>query len=215
MRLVASIPAHPQYKRAMICQKQDGVYFFLYTSEEDSHCQHDYWFEQFADAIQYGIDHFGIEEKQWRKILDTVPGYFDDYIHPVPMKSEARKQALIQAADGEFEWVKALLSAGADSNGMPLIMAIQCDEPEIVKAMINSGADVNFDFANTTPLIRAISGTHPKIVEILIEAGADINKKASNGDSPLQVAMLKNRINATEEERKAIVQLLESAKSKA
>ena len=93
---------------------------------------------------------------------------------------------------------------------MPLIMAIQCNEPEIVQLMINSGADVNFDFATTTPLIRAISASYPEIVEILIKAGADINKKAKNGDSPLQVAMQKNRINATEEERKAIIQMLES-----
>ena len=210
MRLIANIPSHPKYKRAMVCQSPDGVYLFLYTSENDSSCQHDFWFEQVKDALEYGSDNFSIQEQQWVKIQDTTSGYYDDYIHPVPAKPDERHQALIQAADGELEWVKALLSAGTDSSGMPLIMAIQCNEPEIVQLMINSGADVNFDFATTTPLIRAISASYPEIVEILIKAGADINKKAKNGDSPLQVAMQKNRINATEEERKAIIQMLES-----
>ena len=214
MRVIASISTHPEYKRAMICQKQEGIYLFLYASEEDSHCLHDYWFEQFDDAVQSGTDHFGIDERNWQKISDSLPDYFDDYIHPVPMKPEVRHQALIQAADGELEWVKALLSAGTDPNGMPLIMAIQCDEPEIVKVMIEAGANLNFDFANTTPLIQAVSSTHPEIVKILIEAGADINKKASNGDSPLQIARERNRINATEEEHTAIIQMLESARSK-
>lgn len=193
----------------MICQNPDGIYLFLYQSENDSSCQSDYWFETIKDTLEYGTDNFGIQEGQWSKIQDTVLDCFDDYIHPVPMKPDEREKALIQAADGELEWVNALLSAGTNSNGMPLTMAIQCNEPEIVQAMINSGADVNGDFANTTPLIRAISSSHPEIVEILIKAGADISKKASNGDSPLQVAMLKNRLNATDEERKAIIQMLQ------
>jgi ankyrin repeat protein len=118
---------------------------------------------------------------------------------------------LIQAADGEIEWVKSLLSAGTDSNGMPLMMAVQCNQPEIVQAMIKAGADVNFEFEGNTPLIHAISSSYPEIVEILIQAKADIHKKARNGDMPSQVAMRGNRIDATDEERKAIIQLLESA----
>lgn len=210
MRIIATIPSHPQYKRAMICQNQDGVFLFLYKSENDSSCQHDSWFEQLSDAFDYAVNHFQIQKQQWLKIPDTLPGCFDDYIHTVPLDPDERHKALIQAVDGELEWVNALLSAGTDSNGMPLIMAIQCRQPEIVQAMINSGADVNFEFANTTPLIRAISGTYPEIVEMLIKAGADISKRANNGKSPMETAMEKNRINATEEERNAIIHMLEA-----
>ncbi len=210
MRLIATISSHPQYKRAMICQSPDGIYLFLYESENDSSCQSDYWFKEVKDALEYGADHFGILEQEWVKIQDAISGCFDDYIHPIPMKPDEREKALIQAADGELGWVKALLSAETNPNGMPLIMAIQCNEPEIVKVMIASGADVNFDFADTTPLVHAINSSYPEIVEILIKAGADIKKKAINGASPFQVAMLKNRTDATNKERNAIIQMLQA-----
>lgn len=195
----------------MIFQSANGVYLFLFESENDSHCQHDFWFQTLQNAQEYGKDHFGIQENQWSEIQDPESGCFDDYIYPVPMKPVARQKALIQAADGEIEWVKSLLSAGTDSNGMPLMMAVQCNQPEIVQAMIKAGADVNFEFEGNTPLIHAISSSYPEIVEILIQAKADIHKKARNGDMPSQVAMRGNRIDATDEERKAIIQLLESA----
>ena len=63
-----------------------------------------------------------------------------DYENPEDMK-----WALIQAADGHLDWVQDLLDHGTDPNGMPLIMAIQCNEPEIVQLMIGAGADVNQD----------------------------------------------------------------------
>ena len=211
MRLVATIPSHPQYKRAMVYQHASGVFLFLYGSEHDSSCQQDYWFRTVSATLEYATEHFGIPANQWSEIQDSVSGCFDDYIFPVPRKPAARQKALIQAADGEINWVKSLLSAGTDANGMPLMMAIQCNQPEIVQAMIDSGADVNFEFEGTTPLIRAISSSHPKMVEILISAGAAIHKKARNGDTPSQVAMRRNRIDATAEEREAIIQMLASS----
>jgi ankyrin repeat protein len=119
--------------------------------------------------------------------------------------------ALVQAADGEAKWVKELLAAGADPNGLPLIMAIQCDEPEIIHMMIAAGADVNLDFKGTTPLIRAIQCVSVEIVQILIESGADISRANVNGVTPIQVVKLENRKNTTEHERERIIHLLKAA----
>jgi hypothetical protein len=192
----------------MVYQHESGVFLFLYESEQDSRQQQDYWFRTVSSTLEYATEHFGIPSNQWSEIQDSVSGCFDDYIFPVPRKPAARRKALIQAAVGDINWVKSLLSAGTDVNGMPLMIAIQCNQPEIVQAMIDSGADVNLEFEGTTPLILAVSSSHPKIVEILINAGAAIHKKARNGDAPSQAAMRRNRIDATDEEREAIIQML-------
>lgn len=117
-------------------------------------------------------------------------------------------EALVQAADGYPEWVEELLAIGADPNGMPLIMAIQCDEPQIVKMMIDAGADVNQPYSQTTPLIRAITACYPSIVQLLLAAGADVNQRDSAGRSPLAAASGEIRLDATEEERNAIIRML-------
>lgn len=128
--------------------------------------------------------------------------------------AEWLKGAPAQAADGEPEWARALLDAGADPNDMPLIMAIQCGEAGIVQMMIEAGADVNQPFATTTPLIRAITACYPAIVRALIAAGAGVNQPDEQGLTPLQAAASKARSNATIEERRAIVEMLEAAGAK-
>jgi ankyrin repeat protein len=119
--------------------------------------------------------------------------------------------ALVQAADGYLEWVQQLIAAGADVNGMPLIMAIQCDEPEIVQALIDAGSDINIDCRETTPLLRAVTSSHPEIVRILIAAGADVNQADTKGCTPLRAAQGQVRLNVTQQERDAIIQMLKDA----
>ncbi len=125
------------------------------------------------------------------------------------LNQESLSIALVQAADGKPERVAELLAAGADPNGLPLLMAIQSNEPQIVQMMIDAGADVNRPFARTTPLIRAIASGHPLIVRVLLAAGADVNQKDSSGFTPLSVALGKTRLNATEEERNTIIRMLQ------
>jgi len=124
------------------------------------------------------------------------------------MTNDTLTQALIQAADGEPSRVHDLLAAGANPNGMPLIMAIQCGERAIVQMMIAAGADVNAPFSHTTPLIRAISSSYPEIVDLLICAGANVNHVAPDGTMPLDAARAQDRTNATADEREQIIQLL-------
>jgi ankyrin repeat protein len=127
------------------------------------------------------------------------------------MSDETLTQSLIQAADGEPSWVAELLAAGANPNGMPLMMAVQCGEPAIVQMMIAAGADVNAAFADTTPLIRAISSIYPDIVDILIRAGADVNQVAPDGTISLYAARTQGHTNVTADERNRIIKLLINA----
>ena len=114
--------------------------------------------------------------------------------------------ALSQAADGEEAWARELLAAGADPNGMALIMAIQCGELEIVRLFIAAGADIDRDFARTTPLIRAMTAGYPAIVQALIDAGADVHKPDEKG-LPLAQAKPGSR-GATDEDWAAIRRML-------
>ncbi len=124
---------------------------------------------------------------------------------------EDLKAALVQAVDGEADWVQELLADGADPNGMPLIMAIQCDQPEIVQMLVDAGVDVNLEFNGTMPLIHAVGGTHLEIARILLAAGADVNQASSSGMTPLRAAIEYGRLNATPEERRAMVELIREA----
>jgi ankyrin repeat protein len=135
-----------------------------------------------------------------------MPIFLNNREDPIELKF-----ALIQVADGEIEWVKELLSLGADPNGMPLIMAIQCREPEIVRLMVGAGADVNLRFAKTTPLIRAITSCGLEIIQILIDAGADVNWKDEEGLSPLKAVYGKIRLTSTDEDRENMANILLAA----
>lgn len=128
---------------------------------------------------------------------------YPKYTDPVDLKG-----ALTQAADGEIEWVKELLADGADPNGMPLIMAIQCGEPEIVRLMVEAGADINLRFAATTPLIRAVTSCQIESMKILINAGVDVNFTDEKGISPLMAARGRIMQNATDADRLELIKIL-------
>ncbi len=122
---------------------------------------------------------------------------------------ETLKHFLIQAIDDrDLEGVKELLSKGVDPNGMPIIMAIQGNEPEILKLMIEAGAYVNQEYADTTLLVRATTSTHSEVAKVLIEAGANVNQRAQNGYTPLSGAKKSGRINATDQEREFLIKIL-------
>jgi len=91
--------------------------------------------------------------------------------------------------------VKALLKAGADpnihsraqdpwyDNRIPLILAIQNGNKEIIKALLSAGANVNDTTSKGyTPLyaVFATHGNNKDITLMLLEAGANQNTKINN-----------------------------------
>jgi hypothetical protein len=88
--------------------------------------------------------------------MTAQPPYLDD------------PDALITAADqGHFEFVQALLTAGADPN------------------MCNGFGD--------TPVIAAARHGHDAIIELLLAHGADVNAEDRDGDNALHVAQYHGR----------------------
>lgn len=82
---------------------------------------------------------------------------------------------------GDLATVKQHIAAGTNLNekdpyggSSPLISACVFGKPEIAKALIDVGADVNFqNNEGSTPLITAAFFCRPEIVTMLLEKGAD------------------------------------------
>lgn len=62
---------------------------------------------------------------------------------------------------------------------------------EVIKLLIENGADVNMEYRSTTPLIQAVSENFRdiKLIELLIEKGADVNKMSEGGRLPIVKAV--------------------------
>jgi ankyrin repeat protein len=97
--------------------------------------------------------------------------------------------AVIQSS---INMVKLLLSAGAKPDHgfqSPLKQAIFKEQPDIVQALIDAGANVNLLLENQeTPLIHAASVGNLEIVKILVEAGADAKVISEHEDHALLLA---------------------------
>jgi ankyrin repeat protein len=109
------------------------------------------------------------------------------------------------AAAGNLACVKTLLDAGAAPNGTgfslreqvkdqtPLVAAIQSQSPEIMRLLIDRGANPNLraladdDSPGTPPLVAA-SARSSEMARLLMLKGADVNAPTRNGVSALHFA---------------------------
>lgn len=81
-----------------------------------------------------------------------------------------------------FEWKYA--------KNTPLCVAIQKGEIDLVKKLIEYGADVNEKSYGMTPLMVAARYNKVEIIKILLENGAKVNEKDEKGFNALKYAQL-------------------------
>ena len=97
------------------------------------------------------------------------------------------------AKSGNIEAVMKHISAGNDINirsvsgATPLIAASTGGQTEIIRLLIEKGADVNLreDVGGSTALLAAAFFGHTEIVEMLIDKGADVNARNLSSETPL------------------------------
>ena len=90
-----------------------------------------------------------------------------------------------------------VLKEGIDgSHSTPMHGAAAYGHPEMVKYLIEKGADVNIpnDFGYT-PILGAASGGKVECMQYLIEAGADINMKLPQGEALIHLAALSGNLD--------------------
>ena len=126
------------------------------------------------------------------------------------LKDENGLTALLFAgAKDRIDIVKLLLESGADINvkqGIALVEAERHGYTKLAKLLINSGADVNTKIDGLTPLMIAANKGLCDVVKALIEKGADVNAKSNEGKTAKMYAEKEGHID--------IVELLKEARAK-
>ena len=92
-----------------------------------------------------------------------------------------------------------------DNGRTALIAAIEKSNTNIIRKLINLGADIDDPLNDgTTPLMKATLVGNYELVNILLKSGANPNLKNSNNDSALSIAIANNE--------KKILRLLQKTK---
>jgi ankyrin repeat protein len=119
-----------------------------------------------------------------------------------PEYAGADQLALIQAAErGDRAHVEKLLQQGVNPNGLTgprgntaLVHAVALGDVEIVRVLLDAGADPDLKGGGYTPLGFAALHGHARIASLLLKAGANPNFKSSDGNTPLTAAAGMNRV---------------------
>jgi ankyrin repeat protein len=108
----------------------------------------------------------------------------------VNAKDRHGQTALISAVElSRLEVVKLLLDEGADVNlGKPLMYAADRGDVGIARLLLDRGADVNPKSPFGTALTKACEKDHLATASLLLDRGAEANAKDQNGETPLMKA---------------------------
>ena len=109
---------------------------------------------------------------------------------------DPKKEILKAAKSGNAATVKALLKIDADLHNArdrdystPLHCAVWKGHLEVVRTLLDAGADVNAlnqnDHSGNTPLHAAAHANHIAIAQLLIQRGANVDARDVNVRTPL------------------------------
>jgi ankyrin repeat protein len=113
------------------------------------------------------------------------------------------KSPLIQAVEnGHIEIVELLIARGADVQQQesemqmsPLHYAAAHDEPDMVRILLENGADLNAENSfRWTPLFSAARMGSVETVQALLEAGAESDAVSAEGRTPMMVLIDRGRL---------------------
>jgi uncharacterized protein len=114
---------------------------------------------------------------------------------------------LIAAAGADdYKAVSLLLAKGVNPNlsadrwgDRALPRAVANGNVEMVRILLEAGADPELKGRGFTPLGMAALQGHVRIVRLLLKAGADVDRKSNDGNTPIIAATLMHRADAVRE----------------
>lgn len=131
---------------------------------------------------------------KFKKILTKVYAFAGAFalsltiVNALPGTKERRQRLFAAAAaDGDYRTVRKLRSSGAHINSranccMPLFLAAGSGRLEVVRFLIDEGADVNArEQRGATALTEAVYYGHLSVVKELLSRGADVNAGSEEG----------------------------------
>lgn len=136
----------------------------------------------------------------WRRWWElTHPNHF----RRLPPLNRALAKA---AVDGTAHNVEVFLKRGADPNlrlmyGGPLVtLSASCGRAEVVRLLVDAGADVNAAAPSTgfNPLLIAAKDGDLELTRLLVERGADLEARIRSGATPLMLAALHGHVEVTQ-----------------
>lgn len=124
-----------------------------------------------------------------------------------PEYARAEQVELIAAAGrDDFKAVSDLLTKGVNPNlsadqwgDRALSRAVVNGNVEMVRILLDAGADPELKGRGFTPLGMAALQGHVQITRQLLKAGADVNRKSSDGNTPITAATLMHRTDVVRE----------------
>jgi Domain of unknown function (DUF6438) len=124
-----------------------------------------------------------------KEIKDYIgaPKSLRDLEHHIDEAAGVERWVRIDAATVK-ELARSGWRAGAEDGQEMLRKALECDETDVVEALIDAGADVNGG-SGLPPLMSARSVAAAKL---LISAGANVHARAGGGATPLTVSIYKD-----------------------
>lgn len=144
------------------------------------------------------------EKKATPLMVASEEGYIKIVKALISANAEINRQtkcgssALYLASTGNYlEVVKILMKHKAKINinghhGTPLFGAAQHGNLQVVRYLIENGADINLACTdiNATPLMVASEHGYDEVVKALLELNAKVNKKTKNGNFALRLASM-------------------------